>query len=102
MRLYLALFLSIASISCYANIEEDKNAGTCAMYLMLAQKSNIPHGSYTPQEALSLAERQGRAAQYAKMYADNVKEYQRLKKDTYPLITEGVKSCYDIGFKLSR
>lgn len=102
MKKIIILVLFSIPLYSFANIEEDKNAGTCAMYLVLAQKSNIPHGNYSPNEALAMADKQSRAIQYSKMYADRIRDYQSRKQNTSPLINEGVKSCYDLGFKLSR
>lgn len=101
-KIIIALSLLTFSISTFANIEEDKNAGTCAMYLFIASKLKLTGSQYGPRDALALADKQERAAQYSKIYADRIKENSIKKISIEPLIREGVASCYDIGLKLSR
>jgi hypothetical protein len=101
MKLIVALLLTIFTAPSFASIEEDKKAGTCAMYLVLANKSGIPHGNATPQAAIAMADKESRALEYSKMYANKFREYQARKQSVTPLINEGVGSCYAIGLKLS-
>jgi len=94
------LMLIIFSSNAFANQDEDKNCGTCAMYLYLAKAGNFGNYKVNALDALNLSSNQNRAIQYGKMYADKIADYQSRKKDVSPLITQGVKSCYDIGLSL--
>lgn len=98
----LLALITIPMLSHADGAEQDKKSGTCAMYLALAKKSNIGNYNVTPEEAFALADKESRAAQFSKMYVDKIKDYQARKISTAPLLSEGVKSCYDLGFKLSR
>lgn len=97
--LIMILIFTIPSIS-FADSEQDKKSGTCAMYLALAQKGNFGNYRYGPADALAMADKESRALQFSQIFADKVKEYQSRKESTSPLISQAIAACYDIGLRL--
>jgi len=102
MKGIILITLLIYSSLTFASAEEDKKVGTCAMYLYIADLGKFASYRYTADDALALADKQSRAVQYGKIYANEFKDYQIKKKNTSPLIQQGISSCYDIGLKLTK
>lgn len=101
MKKYLSIALLAVSMNVNADAEQDKKAGTCAMYLALAAKSKVGNYKYGPADALAMADKESRALQHSQMFADKIRDYQARKQSTSPLIHQGVSDCYAIGLKLS-
>lgn len=101
MKKIIIAAILIHSTSVFAEAEQDKKSGTCAMYLVLAAKSKIGNYKYGPADALAMADKESRAVQHSKMYADKIRDAQARRVPIKYLINEGVSDCYDIGLKLS-
>lgn len=99
IKLILVLVLSSPLITS-ADADQDKKAGTCAMFLYFSEVGHFGNYKATSNEALNLSDRPIRAAQYGKLYADKIKAAQARKESTKALLESGMYNCYDIGLRL--
>ena len=86
----VALMLLFSFTSAYADIETDKNAGICALYMSLRGKNS---GS---EVAIKLADNQSRAYIFAKEWANANKSANGL------MALEGDSACKKIGLRPSQ
>lgn len=90
IRKVVALMLLFSFTSAYADIETDKNAGICALYMSLRGKNS------GVEAATRLADNQSRALIFAKEWAN------ANKKPNGATALEGDSACKKIGLRPSQ